>query len=146
MSKSTKPKSGPSTSSRRRQELRRNLPKPARDLKGVLRQPEVLNVAVVAAAFFVLASFLVVWSQDQIKVVHGQIMTDNRVTRLDYEVEDELRTEQARRAARERVPHVFRPNTLYLEALRPQLMNLPVVVDGQGSLEAIDPGIRGSFA
>ena len=112
----------------------------------MLRQPEVVNVAVVAAVFFVLASFLVVWSQDQIKVVHGQIMTENRVTRLDYDVEDELRTEQARRAARERVPHVFRPNTLYLEALRPQLMNLPVVVAGQGSLDAIDPGIRGSFA
>ena len=83
MSKSTKPKSGTSSSSRRRQELRRNLPKPARDLKGIIRQPEVLNVALVALAFFVVASFLVVWSQDQIKVVHGQIMTDNRVTRLD---------------------------------------------------------------
>ena len=145
MSKATKPRSGSLTSSRRRQELRRNLPKPAFDFRALMQRPEFFNVAIVALAFLATSSVLVIWSRDQVKVVHGQIMTDTRLTRLDYEVQDEVRTEQARRAARARAPHVWVPKMDEIEDFRRPLLNLPRIVAGQSSVEEIEETIRQRF-
>ena len=92
----TRTKLGATRTARRREELRRALPKPAPDLRALLRQPQVIYAIGVSILFMVVIAGLVNWSREQIKVEPGRVMTDTRLKRLDYRVPDIDSTETLR--------------------------------------------------
>lgn len=145
MSKTTKPKAT-SKPVKRRDELRRTVPKPTRDLKSVLLRPGVVTALLTGAAFVFAVSLLVIWSREQVKVDVGQIMTDTRLYRLTFSVEDEEETDQARQEARAQAQEVFTIKTDTLEQLREPLLNLPATVAQPDSFDEISPEIREGYA
>ena len=73
-------KLGATRVARRREELRRALPKPAPDLRGFIRQPQVIYAVGVSILFMVIIAGLVNWSRQEIKVEPGRVMTAIRTT------------------------------------------------------------------
>ena len=91
----------------RRDELRRNLARQPLGLRALLQRPEVLGAGLLLLAVIVVVSAVVAWSRDQIFVAAGQVMTDTRVSRLDFTLPDETLTEERRLEERERSPEVY---------------------------------------
>ncbi len=142
MAKITKPRLGTSKTARRREELRRTLPRRTLDLASLIQQPQFVYATVIALAFLVVTAAIVIRARAQIKVYEGQIMTETRVKRLDYQVENLTQTRQERDAALERAPDVYLLNVADLEALRQPLLNLPVILAEQRDLKRINPTVR----
>src|SRR5436190_16967273 len=134
MARLTKSKSGAAKSARRREELRRTLPRPTFDFKAVLQKPEFINTALILVVFMVFASAVVIWSRDQVKVRDGQIMTVTKLKRLDYTVLDEEATTAKREEARKSSPRIYQLNDAYLNRLEAALVGLPKAVAGKTSL------------
>lgn len=145
MGRSTKSKTGTAKSARRREELRRTLPRPTFDFKAVLQKPEFINTAVILIIFMVLTSMAVIWSRDQVKVRDGQIMTATKLKRLDYTVEDKEATDAKREEARKNSPRIYQLNDPYLSRLEAALIGLPKAVAGKSSLEEISPALKDEF-
>jgi putative nucleotidyltransferase with HDIG domain len=141
----TKSKALLARSSRRREEIRRTLPRPSVDFKAILQRPEQIGAGVILFAFLLASSFLVVWSRDQVKIERGQIMTATKLTRLQYQVEDEEATHAAREEARKNSPRVYKLNETYLERLQAALLGLPKAVAGKTSLDEISTELRNEF-
>jgi putative nucleotidyltransferase with HDIG domain len=123
-----KGKGGGVRSARRREELRRALRKPAVDLKSLFLRRDLLGVVIVFALFFLAVGMLTDIAHRRPRLVPGQVMTETRLKRVDFEVENEVQTAQARDAARERAPHVYRLNQAYVDEIRSALEELPKVV------------------
>jgi cyclic-di-AMP phosphodiesterase PgpH len=136
---------GPSKTARRREELRRNLPRPTAGFRTLLERPEFGNAIAILIAFVAVAATVIVWSREQVKVAVGQIMLDTRLERLDYEVVDEDATQQAREEARAAAPRVYQPNTPYLERLAAALNGLPTAVAGKTTLEEISEELKTEY-
>ncbi len=130
---------------RRREELRRALPRRNVDVKAMLREPDLVYSAGIVFGFLAVITLVVIWGREQIKVDDGMIMTHTRLNRLDYTVADEARTDEVRRAARERAPDVYALNVADLEALRNPLLHLPVIVSGQTEFKNIDAATREAY-
>ena len=145
MSKTTKQKAT-SKPIKRREELRRTVPKPSRDLKSLLLRPGVVSALLMGAVFTFGASLLVIWSREQVKVDVGQIMTDTRLYRLTFEVQDEAQTDKARQEAQAQAQEVFTIKSETLEQLREPLLNLPATVAQPASFEEISLEIRQGYA
>ena len=139
MSKTTKAKIHTSKSARRREELRRNLPKPTFSATTLLKRPEFVNGGLLLLIFIILTSIFVVWSRDRIKVEVDQIMLETRLTRLEYTVQDEEATQAQREEARAASPRVYRLNRPHLEELQHALNALPKAVEGKTKLQEINP-------
>ena len=139
MSKTTKAKLSTTKSARRREELRRNLPKPTIGAKALLQRPEIVHAGLLMIIFIILASMFVIWSRDQVKVGIGQIMLQTRLKRLDYTVEDTEATRARQQEARAGSPRVYRLNRQYLEELQRALNGLPKAVEGKTTLADINP-------
>ena len=132
-------------SARRREELRRNLPKPELDLLAWLQRPDLVSGSLIVFLLMVTTSLLVVWSREQIRVDTGQIMSDSFLKRLDYEVPDEEATEAQREEARLSAPQVWMVNQTYLDRLAADLNGLPKAVAGKQRIDEITPELRSEF-
>ncbi len=140
-----KPKTGAAKTAKRREELRRVLPKPTLDVRSFIQQPEFINTAVVTFGFLVLISVLTIWSREQLKVEVGQVMTDTRLKRLDYSVPNQEKTDSERNKARESAPQIYKLNSSYLDLLAGSLNGLPKAVAGKESIEEIADHLREEF-
>lgn len=145
MSKTPKAKPGAGKSGKRRQELRRTLPKAAFDFRSLLSRPEFVNTAGVLVAVLLVASVVVIWCREEVKVRVGQVMTESRLVRLDYSIEDDQATEADREEARKSAPQVWSLNTSYLDRLQGALNGLPIAVEGKQSISELSEEIRQSF-
>jgi putative nucleotidyltransferase with HDIG domain len=145
MSKTTKAKIHTTKSARRREELRRNLPKPALGATTLLKRPEFVNGGLLLLIFIILTSILVIWSRDRIKVEVDQIMLQTRLNRLDYTVEDVEATQAKREEAATGSPRVYRLNRQYLEELQYALNALPKAVEGKTKLDEINPKLVNEY-
>ena len=74
MASGAKPKPGTARTAKRREELRRILPKPTFDLRSFVQQPEFINTALATLGFVVLISVITIWSREQPKVEVGQVI------------------------------------------------------------------------
>jgi putative nucleotidyltransferase with HDIG domain len=143
----TKFKPGTAKTARRREELRRILPRPTFNVAAVLQKPEFVNTALILAGFLIVISAVVAWSRDQVKVRDGQVMTETRVKRVDYTVEDEEETIARREDARKNSPRIYTRNDAYLGRLETALAGLPKAVAGKESLDDIsNKTLRDEFA
>jgi len=132
-------------SARRREELRRAIPKPGIDFKALFLRRELVNALLIFFVFFLAAGSLTVYSHEQDRLVVGQVMTDARLKRVDFTVVNKEATETLRQQARERAPYVFELNQAYLVALQEELINLPKAVDGVASVEEVADEIRADY-
>ncbi len=135
MSKSGKPKSGQAKMVLRREELRRSLPKPGFDPRVLLEKPEFVNAMLLAIAFVIVTSSLLIYGREHVLVRDGQVMTTTQLKRLDYQVIDDEATETAREEARKSSPRIYRQNEAYLQRLSAALVGLPQAVAGKASVE-----------
>ncbi|MHC4776548.1 MAG: HDIG domain-containing metalloprotein, partial [Planctomycetota bacterium] len=145
MSNGAKTKPGSAKTARRREELRRVLPKPTFDVRSFVQQPEFVNTAVVTLGFLVLISVIIIWSRQQLKVEVGQVMPDTRLKRLDYSVPDQEKTEAERDKARGSAPQIYKLNSSYLDLLAGSLNGLPKAVAGKESIQEIAEDLREEF-
>ena len=141
----TRSKQGGGKTARRREELRRTLPRPTFNIFALFQKPEFINTALILTAFLLVVSAAVVWSREQVKVRDGQIMTSTKLKRLDYQVEDADATQVRREEARKSSPRVYRLNTTYLERLEAALNGLPKAVAGKTSLDEISEELKKEF-
>ena len=145
MSNGNKTKTGTTKTARRREELRRTLPKQTYDIRVLLQRPEFVTAALVTLGFFLVLSAIMISSRDRIMVQVGQVMTDTRLKRLDYRVPDLVTTDIRREEAGESAPHVYQLNTQYLDSLAGKLNGLPIALAGKTSLEEISLGLKEEF-
>ena len=145
MPNGTKTRSGSAKIARRREELRRTLPKQTFDIKALLQHPEFINAALVTLGFFIVLSVIMIWSRDHLKTEIGQVMTDTRLKRLDYRVPDLATTDQRREEAGKSAPHIYKLNSLYLDRLAASLNGLPIGVAGKTTLDEISPELKEEF-
>lgn len=141
----TKTAGAKTASTRRRAELRRNMPRRVLDFRNIFSREDLLKSLTVLVAFVALAAVLVTLSREQVKVRDGQIMTDTRLKRLDYRLEDERATETKREEARLASPRVYDQNSSYLNRLRAALVGLPSAVAGKTSLDEISEELINEF-
>ncbi len=132
-------------STRRREELRRLIPRADLSLRALLQKPELVHAALVLLAFIAVTSAVVAWSREQPKVRDNQIMTTTKLKRLSYTVVDEQATAARRDDARKSSPRVYRLNDSYLRRLEAALMGLPKAVAGKTAIEEISGEIRKEF-
>jgi putative nucleotidyltransferase with HDIG domain len=139
MAKATSAKAG--NRAKRREELRRNLPRPSLDYLALLRRPEILRATLVFVLFAAAVTATVDWGRHQVMVRDGQVMTETRAARLDYIDRD--KTEAAIEAARNETARIFVPNADYLKRLEAELMGLPRAMAGRTDPAEVAPELAG---
>ena len=145
MAKSGKHNSSPARSDQRRQEIRRNLPKPSATFKAALLRPEFIRTSIIVFCFLVITGLLVVWGHDQVIVTNGQLMSKTHTARLDWDDIDEPATEINREEARRSSPRIYQLNRKAMELLESALQGLPVAVDGKTSVDELADEIQSQF-
>jgi putative nucleotidyltransferase with HDIG domain len=136
MAKTSGPRTG--KSARRREDIRRNLPKPAFDYKALIDRPEFVRATVIMLVFAALTSGIIAWSRQQPRVHDAQIMVETRLKRVDYTVLDEQATENKRDEARRSAPRIYRLNDDYLDRFEAAFLGLPRAVSGKTWTEISD--------
>ncbi|MCH2147077.1 MAG: HDIG domain-containing protein [Phycisphaerales bacterium] len=136
---------GQSTSSKsRRETVLRNVPKDSFSISSVLQNPEVVRTSFIIFLFLIVVSSLATWTREQVTISDGQIATNTRITRLDYEVEDIAATEVKREEARNASPRIYTVNQTYIDRLHASLLGLPAAVEGK-KLEDVNPELATQF-
>ena len=136
---------GPGRSEQRRQEIRRNIPKPTADLRRLMGQPEFTRSAVIILTFLIGVSVLVSWAREQAFIYPGLVPKSARVTRLEYRIENKAATQTRRAEARAASPFIYVPNEAALDRLRSSLHGLPTAVAGTESVSDVADTLRSSF-
>jgi len=125
--------------------MRRGMQRSTFSVRSLFVKPELFRVTLVATVFLIITSVLIAWSREQLRVYPGQVMSDTRIKRLDFEVPDYEQTERRRDAARSEAPLVYTPHVENLEQLRSALMNLPIIVAPQSSVDDVVAKVRAAF-
>lgn len=131
---------------KRREGIRRRLPRPVSALRDAVRQPEVANCMVAGAIATVVLALLLHWSATTPKFSIGQIAADSRVVRMGYRLADPVATAAAREEARKSSPRVYVANSAYLSSLAEELRELPVRVAGKLDVDGIDARVLQMFS
>lgn len=111
-------------------------------LLDALAQPSLGLGLLIAAAFALACTVLVIWTRGQSLIAVGRVMDDTRLVRVKMKVADEAATAQAREQARQSTPRVFRADGAALTSIVAPLESLPQVASGAANFEAVDPQIR----
>lgn len=134
-----------SRSVHRREGLKRILPQSSWNLSSLAFRPELVMIVTIVVSFVIVASALVIWSRDQIKVGEQMIMTTSRLNRLTFKVPDEQATATAREEARKNAPRIYKLNTTFLDRLRASLTGLPAALAERTAIDQVSPELRESF-
>ncbi|MFO0873932.1 MAG: HDIG domain-containing protein [Phycisphaerales bacterium] len=134
-----------SAGARRREGLRRTLPKPVFDLRDALRRPEVGNCLVIGAIASMALGALLYWSLTTSKVAVGQIAADHRLVRSEYRVFDDVATKDKRDEARRGSPRTYVANDDFLARLRNAAERLPAAVAGRSGIDGVDQALVQEF-
>lgn len=110
-----------------------------------LADPKLFWGVLAAIGFVLVVGSLTVWAQRQLRVEVGQIMRQTRVSRVEFNSEDQQLTQTQRDAARMNVPRVFSADSTAFDELRADLSNLPRTLAGVGQLESVSSEIRKRF-
>ncbi|MDP7069965.1 MAG: HDIG domain-containing protein [Phycisphaerales bacterium] len=144
MNTSNKPKMS-GRSEQRRREIRRNIPKPAADIRQAIRRPEFVRSAVIILAFLIALSILVVWARERVWSYPGMVAKQPQLTRLDYRLENVAATQTLRDEARAASPFIYVPNSPALDRLHSSLLGLPTAVAGTESLTDVADELKQLF-
>jgi len=132
-------------SEQRRQELRRNLPRPAAALRQAMTNPAFLRCLSVTLFFLLAGAMLVTWSREQILLPAGRVAVEARLTRMAYEVENVAATQAKREEAAAATPTIYVPNTPALDRIASSLKGLPTAIGAAESLADVAETLRKQF-
>ena len=144
MAKSNGQKNKVSSKSRRKTVLK-NVPKPSLSILYLLRRPEFLRTCFIIFLFLVVVSILATWSGEQIKVHDGQIATETRIKRINFQFDNAAATEAKRAEARNSSPKIYIVNSTFIERLKASLNGLPTAVSGKVAVEDVSPELVTQF-
>jgi len=144
MGKSTTTKSSNASTTRRAKVLRK-VPKQQFQISEILKKPEFLRTCFIIFLFLIVVSLVATWSREQIKVRDGQIVTDTRVTRLDFSIEELSATATNQEEARNSSPRIYIVNESFIERLSASTLGLPTAVFGKTTVEEIAPELVEQF-
>jgi len=126
------------TSTARRREVRRNLPKAKGALRELMRRADVGWAILYIALFAVVATVIATPLIDRARPMHlGSAVERPIVSRVPFSVIDQEATRLDRRSAASQVPPHFEPNTTLLENLRFELTALPATLAGYEELSQV---------
>jgi hypothetical protein len=144
MAKTTGNKSKGSGKSRRETVLR-NVPKSTFTFSSLLRRPDFLRTFCIIFLFLVAVSILTTWSREQLKVQDGQIASETRIKRIDFQFEDAEATDTKREEARNSSPKIYTVNSTFIDRFKASLTGLPAAVSGKTTLEDVTPELIEQF-
>ncbi len=121
-------KSKSSTTARRR-EVRKSVPRPGPKWVQVLRRREVVWAGLFIALLIAVAGPVAVWLGGSDHYYPGQILTEPVTVRVAFEREDVERTRQQRQSAKENLPPTYVADMAYYNKLRDQLNDLLAQAD-----------------
>ncbi|MDX2016054.1 MAG: HDIG domain-containing protein [Planctomycetota bacterium] len=110
------------------------------------RTPRLGWALLIAAAFVFAATMLASWTRQQPLAAIGRTMTETRIVRVPFSVEDTATTVKVRELARQRTPRVYVAEALALAEIENSLLTLPALLAPAASLEQVDPKLRETFA
>ncbi len=116
-------KSKSSTTARRR-EVRKNVPRPGPWWIQTLRRREVLWACAFIALLTVIAGPISLWLGGHIHYYPGQVLTKPIISRVEFKREDFQRTQEMRDEARKNLPPTYMPDQVYFESLQTRLNDL----------------------
>jgi hypothetical protein len=123
------------TSTARRREVRRNLPKVRRGWRELLRKPEIGWSILYAMVFAVVATVIASPLIDRARPLQlGQAIEEPIVSRVAFSVIDEEATRVDRRVAADQVLPHFEPDRSFYDRLTQELASLPASVASFESL------------
>lgn len=136
---------GKSSSTHRRKEIRRRLPRTGAELWTRVRQPEVVYGAIACLVFVAVLTAVANWAEGARRHWVGELIDAPVVNLLDYETQDALATERARVEARRASPLIFKPEIAYLDRLEAAIDGLPRAVADRTSIEEVNPDLVARF-
>ncbi len=116
-------KSKSSTTTRRR-EVRKSVPRPGPKWLEMLRRREVGWAAVYITMLLAVAGPVAIWLGGTDHAYPGQVVTEPVMVRVAFEREDVERTQQLREAAKRNLPATYVADQAYLSALTDRLNDL----------------------
>ena len=108
-------------------------------------RPDFIRTALIIFGFLVLLSLLVIWSREQLLVRVGQFVSETRLNRLDFKVEDADATMAKRLEASENAPRIYTTNDDLLDRLQASLGGLPTAVSGQTDPTALASELQDQY-
>ena len=138
-------KPGKASSTLRRQELRRRLPRTSGEFWVKLRKPEVVYGLITSTVFVIMLSSLIAWAQAARRPYVGELIHQPIVNLVDFEVEDYQATERARTAARQAAPLIFAPKRAYLDRMQAALDGLPGAVAESKTIQDVNEDLVTEF-
>jgi hypothetical protein len=138
-------KPGKASSTLRRQELRRRLPRTSGEFWVKLRKPEVVYGLITSTVFVIMLSSLIAWAQAARRPYVGDLIHQPIVNLVDFEVEDYQATERARTAARQAAPLIFAPKRAYLDRMQAALDGLPGAVAESKTIQDVNEDLVTEF-
>jgi hypothetical protein len=129
----------------RREEIRRNLPRPSPEFAEWFRRPEFAGTVAITVAFALAFALLTSLSRDVPRAYIGQVATESRINLSQYETENQALTHERREEARGTAPRFYVANTKYLSSLKAKLDGLPVAIFEKRSVLEIDPDLAREF-
>lgn len=110
-----------------------------------IADPKLMWGALAFVSFVVIVGAMTLWSQSRLQVEVGQIMRETRVSRVEFNTQDQQLTQTQRTAASMNVPRVFSADATAFEELRADLNNLPRTLAGIENLDEVSQEIRRRF-
>lgn len=113
-----------SSTTARRREVRKSVPRPGPRWLATLRRREVVWAGVFIALLVAVAGPVAIWLGGSDHHYPGQVITEPVTVRVAFEREDVERTRELRRAAKENLPPTYIADQNYYDALRNRLDDL----------------------
>jgi len=145
MAKAATSKSGPPRAKTRRMSVGRARRHDWMSWRVVFTNSTYLTGALIACVAVLIISVLAIWSRERVLVQPGQVMTETRLHRVDFRIEDTQTTQLKREEARKAAPQVYELNNLYLTRLAGELSGLPKAVSGKTSIDDVSPELREEY-
>ncbi|MFO0893504.1 MAG: HDIG domain-containing protein [Phycisphaerales bacterium] len=114
--------------------------------RGFPRSPVFLQCLAAGAVFMLLAWLTGSWSRQQIRLVEGDLATEARLNRVDYQLENSALTRQQRELARRNAPRIYDVDRSYLEALRAAIEGLPQAAAGKQAVRDVQEELVRAFS
>src|SRR5262249_51559326 len=130
-----------SASARRREELRRNVPRPGPDFLELARRPDFVTTVLVTLGAALAIALTIALSRDLPRAYAGEVAMDSRVNPREYSIENKTATKEARENAEHSAPRFYVANATYLAAIRAAIEVLPVATFEKTDLTSIKPEI-----
>ncbi len=117
------------TSTARRREVRRSVPRPGPRWLQFIRRREVYWACLFIIFFTLTGSLIVISAGNQLKYRVGQVITKPIVSRVEFNTIDQIRTKEEKKRAGQRVPSVYVSNESYLESLQQRMKGLIILAE-----------------